>query len=178
MPASSSRASQPCPGRLPVLEGRSGSPPAGLGAVRGADRSRRPRSPIRLRCLARFLPQLPARASSEDSAARRVRRPGFRGSPRSRGSPSPAPAASLPSPRPAHGPSPRAPGPSLPPYLSRPPPPPARSPVPVTLLGVYARSPPRAPRLCAPEPPGAPTPAPHSLAAADGAAAGPRAADP
>lgn len=88
-------------------------------------------------------------------------------------------AASLPSPRPAHGPSPPVPGPSPPPLSLPPPPAPptACSPVPVTLLGVYAWSPPQTP-LGAPEPPGAPARQPRSLAAADGVAARAGAAEP
>lgn len=136
---------------LPLLEGRSGSRPAGMGAVRGADRSPRPRSPSRLRYPSSLL-------SSQPGPVLRIRLPagcGGRapGAPVVPGLPLPRPSRQPPLPRPAHGPSPRAPGPSLPPYLSRPPPPPAPSPVPVTLLGVYARSLPRAPRLYARSPP-------------------------
>jgi hypothetical protein len=107
---------------LPHLERRSGSWPVGLGAVRGADRSPRPCSPSRLWCLG-LPPQLPARAGSEDSAARGVRRPGSWGSPRSQGSP-PPPQPPLPPPRPR--PLPERPR-SLPSPLSLPPPAPSSS---------------------------------------------------
>lgn len=120
--------------------------------------------------------QLPAKASSPSSARRGPQAwfPEFLVSP----SPDCAPPASLP-PAPPTAPPRQYQVPPLPPYLSRPPlaPPTACSPVPVTLLGVYAWSPPRTP-LGAPEPPGAPARQPRSLAAADGVAARAGAAEP
>lgn len=140
--------------------------PVSLGAVRGADP---PSAPL--------LAKWPAGSwdfpsSSQLKPAPRIRwtsgvlRPGSWGS---RASPSPRPrAASLPSPRPAHCPSPPVPGPSPPPLSLPPPqpqlPPTACSPVPVTLLGVYAGRPPRTPprSLRAPQSPGPTAPQPRS----------------
>lgn len=160
-------------------EGRSGSRPAGLGAVRGADT---PAAPL----LSKWSAGSPGFPSSfQAKPAPRVRqpagvlRPGSRGSRDSRDSPSPDRAQpASPPPAPPTAPPRQSQVPPLPPYLSRPPfPPTARSPVPVTLLGVYAWSPPRTP-LGAREPPGAPARPPRSLAVADGATARAGAAEP
>ena len=158
-------------------EGRSGSRPAGLGAVHGADT---PAAPLlsKWRRVPRVSLPASVKGGSESSAARRGPQAWLPGLPGLPGFPLPRPrSACLPSPRPAHGPSPPVPGPSHPPLSLPPPafPPTARSPVPVTLLGVYAWSPPRTPppprALGAREPPGARARSPGSLAVADGATA-------
>lgn len=111
-------------------------------------------------------------------------RPGSRGSRDSQdGIPLPRPrSACVPSPAPPTAPPRQSQVPPLP-YLPPPAfPPTARSPVPVTLLGVYAWSPPRtphaAPRTRRPGAPGARAQSPGSLAVADGATAPAGAAKP
>lgn len=102
-------------------EGRSGSRPAGLGAVHGADT---PAAPLlsKWRRVPRVSLPASVKGGSESSAARRGPQAWLPGLPGLPGFPLPRPrSACLPSPRPAHGPSPPVPGPSPPP-LSLPPP--------------------------------------------------------